>query len=219
MRIEAALLGKLDEVLKDELLKGAKAVTVGSRDTIDALKQRLRAATMSAFGSQRLANTWQSKVYPTGGRESLGAAALLYSKAPHIVDAFSQAQMVTAKDGKWLAIPSPIAMKMRGSRGQRPTPKIIEERLRIKLRLVYRRGEPSLLVADLRAKTTGKGSGYARPSQKAVREGNTEQVVLFFLIPFVHLRQVFDLQKEYDRAADELVGRIVTVWNRLDSTR
>ena len=43
-------------------------------------------------------------------------------KATPDIEAFNLAAPIRARNGFWLAIPSPDAMKMRGPRGQRPTP-------------------------------------------------------------------------------------------------
>lgn len=212
MRIAAALLGNLEEVMRDELRLGAKAVSGGTRGTIDALKQSLRAQTISALGSQRLANTWRGETYPKG-RDSLGAAGVLFSKAPHIIEAFSAATTIRSTSGFFLAIPTPEAMSMRGSRNQRPTPDSVEKRLGLKLQFVYRRNGASLLVADLRRRK-GKRGGFAAPSTAALKRGDTEVVVLFFLVPFVRLKRVFDLDAAYEKAADDLVVNIVREWNR-----
>lgn len=211
MRLSAALVGNLEEVMAAELAEGAQAVTAGTRSTVDWLKSSLRAATVSAFGSERLAKTWQSNVYPRG-KASLGSAGVVFSKAPHIVEAFSAATTIRSRSGFFLAIPSPEAMSMRGSRGERPTPDVVERRLGVKLQFVYRASGASLLVADLRRRT-GKRGGFAAPTDASRRRGNVESVVMFFLVPFVRLKQVFDLDTTYSRALDELVSNILREWN------
>lgn len=210
MRLEAALLGNLEAVMADERETGARAVTTGTTLTVDVVKNWLRAQTMAAFGSQPLANTWRGVAYPRGGQVSLGAAGTVFSNAPHIIEAFSASTTIRSKSGFFLAIPSPEAMTMRGSRRERPTPDSIERRLGLKLQFVYRPGKASLLVADLRRRT-GKRGGFAAPS---ARTRTTESVVLFFLVPFVRLKQVFDMGATEDRALDELVRNILAEWNR-----
>jgi hypothetical protein len=212
MRLEAALLGNLEAVMADERETGARAVTTGTRSTVDVVKNLLRVQTMTAFGSQQLANTWRGVAYPKGGQISFGAAGTVFSNAPHIVEAFSASTTIRSKSGFFLAIPSPEAMTMRGSRKERPTPDSIERRLGLKLQFVYRPGKASLLVADLRRRS-GKRGGFAAPSARSA----TESVVLFFLVPFVRLKQVFDMEATENRALDDLVRNILAEWNR-DST-
>jgi len=211
MRIAAALVGNLEEVMAAELSEGEQAVTAGTRTTVDWLKGFLRAETVRAFGSDRLAKTWRSDVYPKG-KQSLGSAGVVFSKAPHIIEAFSASTTIRSQSGFFLAIPTPETMAMRTSRGERPTPHSIEQRLGIALQFVYRAQGASMLVANLRRRT-GKRGGFAAPSAAAQRKGNVESVVMFFLVPFVRLKQVFDLEATYSRALDELVANVLREWN------
>lgn len=211
MRLEAAIVGNLDAVLKAEQDDAAKALTAGTHGAGNALKLRLRAMVIEAFGSQRLANTWRGMAFPGAGKATLSPADLVFSKAPHIIEAFSQTTTIRGSNGFWLAIPSPDAMKMRTA-NRRPTPDDVEKRLGIKLRFVYRQGKAALLVADKVRKKTGKRGGYAKASQRALKEGNTESVVMFFLVEQVTLRQRFNLDAEYEKAADDMVNRIVAAW-------
>ena len=80
-RLVAALSGNLQELMAAELKAARHAVTTGVRDATDGLKSELRGQITSAGLGARLANTWRGEVYPKG-RESLGAAGLVYSRAP-----------------------------------------------------------------------------------------------------------------------------------------
>lgn len=208
MRLVAAIVGSLDQVVRDELATSAEAITSGTSRTVDAVMNALRVETLAAFGSDRLAKTWRGEVWPKG-RASMGAAGIVFSKAPHIIEAFSATTTIRSRSGFFLAIPSPEAMAMRGSRGERPTPDAVERRMKIKLQFVYRSGASSLLVADLRRRT-GKRGGFSAPT---ARTRTTESVVMFFLVPFVRLKQVFNLDRTEDRALDDLVRNILTEWN------
>src|SRR5690606_18862882 len=104
LRIEAALTGSLAAVVKQEQERAALAITTGTHGAGDALKARLRAMVISAFGSQRLANTWRGMAFPAKGRTSLGPTDLVYSKAPHIIEAFSKTTTIRGSSGFWLAI-------------------------------------------------------------------------------------------------------------------
>lgn len=96
---------------------------------------------------------------------------------------------------------------------QRPTPKLVEERLGIKLRFVYRAGKSSLLVAEQVRRKTGKRKGFAKGSETAIKKGTTESVVMFFLVPQVTLRKRIDLEAEYAQAADDMVREIIAQWS------
>ena len=210
-RLEAAIVGDLDAILKEEHDIAAAAITTGTHGAGNALKLRLRQLVIQAFGSQRLANTWRGIAFPAGGKKSLGPADLVFSKAPHIIEAFSQTTVIHGANGFWLAIPSPDALKMRYA-NRRPTPDEVEQRLGIKLQFVYRPGQASLLVANKVRRKTGKRGGFAKASQRAIKTGNTESVVMFFLVEQVTLRKRFDLDAEYERAADDMVNRILAAW-------
>ena len=85
-RLIAALSGNLQELMAAELKAARHAVTTGVRDATDGLKGELRSQITGAGLGARLANTWRGEVYPKG-RESLGAAGFVYSRAPVVVAA------------------------------------------------------------------------------------------------------------------------------------
>ena len=78
--------------------------------------------------------------------ESLNAAALVWSNAPVIIGAHDTGPLIRSKNGFWLAIPTPAAGK--STRGGRITPGEWERRTGLRLRFIYRRRGPSLLVAE-----------------------------------------------------------------------
>lgn len=213
MRFDVLIEGRLTEALEAEREEAAVAITTGTHGAGNALKLRLRALVMQIFGSQRLANTWRGMAFPVGGKASLGPADLVYSKAPHIIEAFSKTTTIKGSNGFWLAIPSPEALQMRTA-NRRPTPHDVEQRLGIKLRFVYRQGKASLLVADKVRRKTGKRGGFAKASQRALRTGDTESVVMFYLVEQVTLSKRIDLDAEYERAADDMVERILAAWDQ-----
>lgn len=91
MRLEAALQGDLNDLLKAELRVAEKAVTVGVREATDGLKTDLRRQITSAGLGSRLANTWRGEVYPKG-QPSIGAAGFVWSKAPGLVRMYAEEQ-------------------------------------------------------------------------------------------------------------------------------
>ncbi len=208
LQVRAALTGNLEAEMKAELDRGSAAVKVGTSKTVDWLKTALREQVLVAFNSQRLANTWRGKFFPNQG---LNAAGVVYSNAPHIIEAFSQATMITSKGGFWLAIPSPDCPK--GSGGRRVTPSTFPEDRFGKLQFVYRRGKSSLLVVDKLRRHTGKRKGFTKASDKAIRDGRAETVVMFFLVPRVKLTQRIDPQSAYDESVDRLVENVLEEWN------
>jgi hypothetical protein len=144
----------------------------------------------------------------------MGPTGVVWSNAPHIIDAFSQARLVRSANGFFLAIPSPDAP--REYMGKRVTPSNWNEDRYGPLRFVYRRTGPSLLVVDgVRRSASGKvsrrlsGGGMTKTGK--YRKG-WSTVVMFFLVPFVRLKQFWDLDREYDRAGNDMVHLIIEAW-------
>ncbi|WP_300587396.1 DUF6441 family protein, partial [Marivita sp.] len=153
---------------------------------------------------RRLANSIRSQTYPKAG-ESLKAAALVWSKAPVIVGAHDTGPLIRSKDGFWLAIPTAAAGK--GLKGGRITPGEWERRRGLRLRFVYRRRGPSLLVADGRLNSRGLGVA----SRSKTGRGKAT-VPIFLLVPQVKLAKRLDLARDADRAQAAVPGMIVANW-------
>ena len=210
----------------DDLTKGlteaegdaARSVTGAMREVTEGLKADLRADVVDAGLGQRLANTWRGKTYPEGG-VSLEAASFVWSKAPNIVDAFDRGVTIKSARGFWLAIPTPAAgVKGLSATGgmKRITPGGWERRTGMKLRFVYRRGRPSLLVAD-NARLSKKG--LARPNIGRTRAGaqftrlkGRSTVVVFILVPQVTLQKRLDIASAARRWADRVPGLLASHW-------
>ncbi len=175
MKLMAALTGNLDQMLADEVRIAEQAVTHSIREATDGLKTELRNQITGAGLGQRLANTWRGEVYPKG-KMSIKAAGLVYSRAPVIVGAHDQGATIRSKDGFWLAIPLPAAGK--GPRGKRMTPGLWERLRGQRLRFIYRRGKPSLLVAENQRARQGQRGGFSVASKKAQATGGHAHDVL-----------------------------------------
>ncbi len=207
LQLGAALTGNLAEEMAKEVERGDAAVGAGTTKTMEWLKAELRSQVIAAFGSQRLANTWRGKFFANQG---MNAAAVVYSNAPHIIEAFSQATVITSKGGFWLAIPSPDCPK--GPGGRRLTPSTFPEDRFGPLIFVYRPGKSSLLVVEKLRRHTGKRKGYTKASATAIKQGKAETVVMFFLVPEVRLTQRLDPEGAYAEALDMLVENVVKEW-------
>ena len=204
MKLDLSVAGDIVIAMQAEILAGQKAVTTAIRAAGGDLKSNWRAQITRARLGQRLANSIRSKTYPATG-ESFDAAALVWSNAPQIIGSHETGPLIRSKDGFWLAIPTPSAGK--GSRGKALTPGEWERRRGLRLRFVYRRGGPSLLVAD--GRLNSRGLGVASRS-KTGRGRST--VPIFLLVPQVKLRKRLDLARDVDRAQAAVPGRIVANW-------
>jgi len=209
MRLQAALSGDLDQILADEVRIAEQAVTHSIREATDGLKTELRSQITGAGLGQRLANTWRGEVYPKG-KLSINAAGLVYSRAPVIVGAHDQGATIRSKDGFWLAIPLPAA-------GKRMTPGLWEKLRGQRLRFIYRRGKPSLLVAENQRARQGQRGGFSAASQKAQASGRgLVTVPMFLLVPQVTLKKKFDIDRSARRWISTLAQRIANRFDEAD---
>ena len=200
--------------MRDEITLAERSVTASVRESAEGLKSELRAQVTAAGLGVRLANTWRSRVYPQG-RPSISAAGMVWSNAPTIVRAFDEGPVIRSKDGFWLAIPLPAAGK--GRRGKKLTPGEWERLHGQRLRFVYRRGRPSLLVADNQRARGGKRGGFALASGKAIAAGRVATVAIFLLVPQVHLRKRLNIDPAGKRWIDALPHRVVRLMQAGDA--
>jgi hypothetical protein len=213
-----SVVGDLRKIMAAETDDVALAVTKGIGLGTDGLKTELRGQVESAGLGRKVANTWRGDKYPSRpGVHSLRAAGFVYSNAPDIIHAFDSGVPIRSQHGFFLAIPtaaagshglSRIAPAINDKRAkERLTPGGWERRTGIRLRFVYRRGRPSLLVADnVRAGPGGVARGMRPTKDKSgrkIRTGATTTVI-FILVPQVSLRKRLDV----DRAAQNWIGRL-----------
>ena len=205
MKLKLDITPDLVAAMAAEVKAGENAVTAAMREAGTGLKTAWRGQIAQAGLGRRLANSIRSQTYPKAG-ESLNAAALVWSKAPVIVGAHNTGQLIRSRNGFWLAIPTPAAG--RGLRGGRITPGEWERRRGLRLRFVYRRRGPSLLVAD-RARINTRGQAVASRSKTG---RNQVTAPIFLLVPQVKLPKRLDLARDATRAHEALPGMIVANW-------
>ncbi|MGY6410272.1 MAG: DUF6441 family protein [Alkalilacustris sp.] len=204
MKLKLDITPDLAAMMAAEIRAGEKAVTAATREAGTSLKTAWRAQITGAGLGARLARTIRSEQFPKGA-PSLSAAALVWSKAPVIIGAHDTGPLIRSKNGFWLTIPLPDAGK--SLRGGRITPGEWERRSGLRLRFVYRRAGPSLLVAEGRLNTRGR----AVASRSKTGRGATT-VPIFLLVPQVKLPKRLDLARDAERAHDAVPGLIVANW-------
>ncbi|MCC5968774.1 MAG: hypothetical protein JJU15_02385 [Pararhodobacter sp.] len=204
MKLKLDITPDLVAMMVAEIAAGERAVSTAIREAGSGLKEAWRGQITGAGLGQRLANTIRSEQFPKG-RPSLNAAALVWSKAPVIVGAHDTGPLIRSKTGFWLTIPTPAAGK--STRGGRITPGEWERRSGLRLRFVYRRTGPSLLVAEGRLNIKGR----AVASKSKTGRGVTT-VPIFLLVPQVKLPKRLDLARDAERAHDNVPGLIVANW-------
>ena len=205
MKLNVSFTPDLVAMMKTEVAAGQKAVSMTMAQAGASLKLAWRVQITGAGLGQRLANTIRSQTYPKG-RNSLDAAALVWSNAPVIIGAHDTGPLIRSASGFWLAIPLPAAGKALG--GKRITPAMWEQKTGLRLRFVYRSRGPSLLVADaVRLNTRGQ----AAVSKSKMGRGQVTAPI-FLLVRQVKLPKRLDLARDAERALAAIPGSIVRNW-------
>ena len=204
MKLKLDITPDFVAMIAAEIKAGERAVSKAVSEAGSSVKTAWRAQITSAGLGQRLARTIRLEQYPKG-KPSLNAAALVWSKAPVIVGAHDTGPLIRSKSGFWLTIPTGAAGK--SFRGGRITPGEWERRSGLRLRFVYRRAGPSLLVAEGRLNARGR----AVASRSKTGRGVTT-VPIFLLVPQVKLPKRLDLARDATAAQDRIPGAIVANW-------
>ena len=204
MKLDVTISPNLATIMAAEIKAGEKAVTAAMRAAGTQLKSDWRGQITQAGLGRRLGNSIRNQTYPNAG-ESLDAAALVWSKAPMIIGAHDTGPLIRSKDGFWLAIPTEAAGK--GARGGRITPGEWERRRGLRLRFVYRRRGPSLLVAE--GRLNNRGLGVASRSKTGRGKAT---VPIFLLVRQVKLRKRLDLARDAKASQERIPGAIVANW-------
>jgi len=207
VRLIVDIQGDIRVMMKAELEAAERAVTAGVSEAASGLQTAWRSQITGAALGQNLANSIGKKLYRTSGA-SIRAAAVVYSNASKVVDAFDQGALIRAKNGFWLAIPTAAAGK-KGVGNKRITPGGWEQRTGQRLRFVYRRGQPSLLVAETRLNSKGR----AVVSKSKTGRG-LATVPIFILVPQVKLPKRLSLDGPAREAEARLPGLIVANWEK-----
>lgn len=218
MRLEAAITGDLRKFMQKQTEAAEAAVTAAVTQISTSIKEDLRGQVQAAGLGPRLAKSWQAKVFPTG-KKSIEAAGWIYSKAPVIVRAFDEGVRIKSKEGFFLAIPTAAAPK-RGVGGKRISPSTFPEYSLGRLRFVYRRNAPSLLVVDNLRASTGKRGGFRKASATALRTGRgLTTVVMFILVPQVKISKRLDYRSVVNRWQPQLPQAILRNWPEVPSQK
>ena len=213
MRLTAALGGSLKEMMAAEIEVAERAVTAGVQAATNGLKSDLRGQIVAAGLGPRLARTWRGEIYPKG-QPSIGAAGLVWSKAPGIVRIYEDGATIRSTRGLYLAIPTPAAGKY-GDGGAKITPGGWERRTGQRLRFIYRRGAASLLVADNLRARSGKRGGFSKASTAALRSGRgLASVPIFILVPRVTFRKRLDVSGAAVKWIKALPAMVVGNWQK-----
>ena len=216
MRLKAAIEGDLRQIIKGDI----ERVSAVSRRAADVssfnLQTKLRAQVDGAGLGQGLSKAWRRELYPrSASKDTLGSAALVYSKATKLHAAFNEGGIIRSSRG-WLAIPTEEAVRLgfatqmvaglRGSREARKSDIEAAERRFGKLRAIQTHNGNYLLVADVRTGTRlDKKLGQRVQTYRKTRENQsaTTTVPLFYLVQNVRLQKKLDLDSATTAAFNE----------------
>lgn len=213
MRITTKVEGNLRLDMETEIRVGKMAALAAVAGVGAAIKQNWRDQIKQAGLGSRLGNTVRSDVYPKGVG-SLNAATLVWSKAKKIVGAFETGVEITAKNGKYLALPiTQAGFRAGGGRGRGMTPEDWERRTGRVLSFVPRKSGVALLV-DTGTRSAAAGRRLRRgeygPRQASARPNRVKPI--FILVPRVRLQKRLGLYSAADRLAQSMGARLVAGW-------
>nr|WP_246195371.1 DUF6441 family protein [Paracoccus litorisediminis] len=202
--------------MESQIDAAERGITRGIREAGEGLKTDWRGQVIGAGLGKRLANTVRARGFPSRG-QSIGAASLVFSRAPVVVDAHDRGALIRSDRGLWLAIPISEVGRMRGFKGldnrpgQRITPAGWERRTGRRLRFVYRKGKPSLLIDD----GTKLTRDYGTPTDWHRDRGKSRVRAwkpIFLLVPQAKLRKKMELDRATEAWEARLPGAILKHW-------
>lgn len=189
---------KIRKDLKAYELRLKRATKIAARETAEGLKTELRSQVFTAGLGLKVANAWRSAAYPKD-KDSLNAVASVWSKAPHIIDAYNRGVPIRAKRRKFLAIPTQVCPKI-GRDGKAIKPSNFPEERYGELRFVWSKNRrTAFFVADNQrasySKKTKEFRGFKKASDKAKASGKgLTTVIMFILVPATHPRKRLDVE-------------------------
>ncbi|WP_439561153.1 DUF6441 family protein [Roseinatronobacter sp.] len=210
--ISVKVLQNLKAEMEAEERAGRKAMREGMNAAAKGLQADWRRQVEAGGLGSRLARTIRAQTFPR--QPSSNAAALVWTRAPVLLDAFDRGAIIRGYEGTYLAIPTEAAGQ-RGLGRKRITPRGWEQRTGMELRFVYRRGATDLLVADnTRINTRGRAVLNRRKVRKDGIQTGSQTVPIFIMLPQVQLKKRLDLGPAADRWAARIPGLVVSNWPR-----
>jgi hypothetical protein len=234
MKFVAQVKGNIADYMRVEAESGARAASRVMGEETRNLQLGLRAQVNSAFGpkGRGIGNAWRARTFPR--RPSLGAAGLVWSKVPAIVDAFEKGAMIRPKGGKkFLAIPTGFnaaqGRRGRGGKGMRVTPAQMVASKQAFMRpfksgrgfvwcLPLKAGEQTgkrrrtkLIAGGVAEVGTGNRKGREAWARGLLAKG---MVPMFILLPAVKLPKKLDIAAPARAAAARIPSRFVAEWDK-----
>lgn len=209
MKLSFSVDGDLRAIYGTSINEGKRAVTAGVTQAGEGLQSAWRGQILSSGLGPKLARTIRRQTYPKGGT-SLRAAALVWSKAAKLVDAFDRGVTIRSNDGFFLAIPLPAAGP-KGIGNKRITPGGWEARTGRRLTFIYRRGRNGLLVDTGDVVKTSYMNRKGEHKRRGPGKKNVT-IPIFALVPQVRLPKKLELGTAASAAQAALPQLIVSNW-------
>lgn len=199
--VYSAIRGELEQAFAKMIQPIAKAATGAIKDTADQVKKEGRANIAAGGFSSKWQNALRVNTYPTSG-VSVNSAAFVYHKIPY-AGIFEKGGTISGKPLLWIPLtgtPARIA-------GRRFSPRAYRASVGPLVPMKSRRGRP-LLGAPVTGRAGTKITlARLRRGQRAASgsiAADTHLEPIFIGLPAVHIRQRFNLQQVFDRAAGGL---------------
>lgn len=214
LRTDVVIDGSVAEIMAREGLMWETAVTRAVDGVGVAIKNDWRGQIVGAGLGDGLAFSVRSKTYPDW-TVSANAAAEVKSAAGDILTGHDEGSLITARNGRYLAIPMPVV---------RDIPQVTPEKFKrvrgMDLRPV-KTARGLLLVAEGRLTKRARAPGFARAKKKLrLKSGafgmHAVSFVAFVLVPQVKLPKRLDLMPAAQAHAARLDGMIVRAYERID---
>ena len=197
--IQLALVGDLQKELDAQHQEVARAIYEATDATAILVKNRFRQQIRSAGLGNRLAKSWQHKTYPDKRVLTLEPAAVIRSKAPHIVSAFSSGDPIRSRRaGGFLAVPTDYApaSRKRGARRRRMSMEdFLDEFGNDSLKVFPQPGTGNRVFLAVAETGFRRTRGKRRRSRRVTPGGRakSETVLMYVLIKQVRLAKRFDI--------------------------
>lgn len=206
----------------------ARFVTGAMRDASGELQADWRQQIEQARLGPRLAKSIRREVYPKG-QNSADAAALVWTKAPKIIDAYARGSTIRPVNGaRYLWIPTDDVPKKR--QGNRLTPQEVEAQFgrdlviidpsSHRLRSTPSRVNNGVAYAGFSGLVARRKSGRWRnagrremnPKYRVYRESTRQFVLMFTLVPMVKVSKRLDLEALAREAEARFPGQLSKNW-------
>ncbi|SHL76045.1 DUF6441 family protein, partial [Roseibium suaedae] len=197
--IKLALVGNLKKELEGQRKDVVSGVWEGTDDAAEFVKGRLRGQVTRSGLGDRLAKTWRHKTYPRKGTDTLEPAAVISSKAPKIIHAFSSGETIRSKtEGGFLVIATdfaPVSPTRKGRKKRMSMADFLDTFGMDSLRVFPKPGSRNRVFYAVADKGFRKGRGKRGGSRK-IKDGGrakAEPVLMYVLVKQVRLGQRFNI--------------------------